>query len=263
MFSTRLNYDCDFFVSGQRLSGIQSVDVGYENSAVSTKPLGYDDGTTTIGGPTTQTVSLTRYLIYDDPILSYVGNVNMSGSIEYDGIAYGFQSGYLQNYSLNCAVGAVPQVNTNFIVYDEMRSGYSASGSVAHPAIHIPSQGSISINSEWASTNRVIGMDYSVTCNRKPYYTIGSETPVSVALLPPLEVTASVQYDVDEAFLASGYAFLGTGKEDKTVTLHIDGRDGTALAALTVPNASLRSERLNASADGALTLTQEFVGHTS
>tara|TARA_R110000824_G_C15218318_1_gene677350 strand:+ start:308 stop:1099 length:792 start_codon:yes stop_codon:yes gene_type:complete len=263
MFGARLNYDCDFFVSGQRLSGIQSVEVGYANSAVTTKPLGYAQGTTTIGGPTQQTVSLSRHLIYDDPIATYTGNVNMSGSIEYDGISYGFQSGYLQNYSLNCAVGAVPQTATNIVVYDEMRSGYSASGSVAHPAIHIPSQGSISITSDWSTTNRVIGIDYSVTCNRKPYYTIGSETPVSVALLPPIEVTASVQVDVDEAYMSSGYSFLGDDKENKTVILQIDGRDGTALSALSVPNASLVSERLSASADGSLTLTQEYVGHSS
>ena len=263
MFGTRLNYDCEFFVSGQRLSGIQAADLGYANSAVTTNPLGYAGGTTTIAGATEQTVSLTRYLIYDDPIVAYTGDVNMSGSIEYGGISYGFQSGYLRDYSINCAVGAVPQVNANFVVFDEMRSGYSASGTVAHPAIHIPSQGSMSITSDWSSTNRVIGIDYSVTCNRKPYYTIGSETPVSVALLPPIEVTASIQVDVDEAYMSSGYSFLGTGKENKTVTLQINGRDGTTLATHTVPNASLRSERLSVASEGILTLTQEYVGHTS
>ncbi len=263
MFGARLNYDCNFFVAGQRLSGIQSADVGYTNSAVITNPLGYVDGATTIGGATEQTVSLTRYLIYDDPIAAYTGNVNMSGSIDYGGISYGFKSGYLQDYSLNCAVGAVPQVNANFVVYDEMRSGYSASGNVTHPAIEIPSQGSMSITSDWSSTNRIIGIDYSVTCHRKPYYTIGSETPVAVTLLPPVEITASVQIDVDEAFMASGYSFLGTGKENKTVTLKVDGRNGTSLATHSVPNASLISETLSASADGSLTLTQEYLGHSS
>ena len=185
----------------------------------------------------------------------------MSGSIEYGGISYGFQSGYLQHYSVNCAVGSVPQVNANFIVFDEMRSGYSASGNVTHPSIEIPSQGSMSITSNWSTSNRVIGIDYSVTCNRKPYYTIGSETPVSVTLLPPIEVTASVQVDVDDAYLSSGYSFLGNDKENKTVILQINGRDGTALATHTVPNASLTSEKLNVAAEGFLTLTQEYVGH--
>jgi len=268
MFGERLNYDCNFFVSGQRLSGIESVDIGYTNSATTTKPLGYAHGTTTIGGAPQQTVSLSRYLVSEDPILpvaggGYTGNVNMSGSIEYGGISYGFQSGYLQNYAINCAVGAIPRVNANIVVYDEMRSGYSASGNVAYPDIHIPSQGSITILSDWATTNRVIGFDYSVTCNRKPYYTIGSESPVSVTLLPPMEFTASVQIDVDEAFMESGYSFLATGKEERVAALIINGRNGTTIWGSAIPNASLVSERLSASADGSLTLTQEYAGHSS
>jgi hypothetical protein len=263
MFGTRLNYDCDFFVSGQRLSGIQNLDIAYSNSAVVTKPLGYVEGTTTIAGPTQQSVSLNRYFIYDDPIYNYTGDTNMSGSIEYGGISYGFQSGYLTSYSVNAAVGTVPQVNANIVVYDEMRSGYSASGNVAHPTIDVPTQGSMSITSDWTNSNRVIGMDYSVSSNRKPYYSVGSEAPIGVAFLPPLEITASVQYDVDEAFMASGYSFLGDGKENKTAILQINGRDGTNLATLSVPNASLVGETLTASSQGNLILTQEYVGHTA
>ena len=263
MFGSNLNYDCDFFVDGQRLSGIESVDIQYSNAAVVTKPLGYTHGTTTIGGATQQTVSLSRYLIYDDPIYDHTGNTNVSGSIHYGGISYGFESGYLKDYAVNVAVGNVPRVNANIAVYDEMRSGYSASGNVAHPSIEIPSQGSISITSDWSSTNRVIGMDYSVTCLRKPYYTIGSESPLSVTLLPPLEITASIQIDVDEAFLASGYSFLGDDKENKTVILQVDGRDGSTIEAMSVPNASLVSESLSASSEGSLILTQEYVGHSA
>jgi hypothetical protein len=263
MFGTRLNYDCDFFVSGQRLSGIQSVDITYGNAAVIAKPLGYTHGTTTVGGATDQSVSLNRNLIYDDPIYDYTGNINMSGSIEYGGISYGFQSGYLTNYSVSAAVGTVPQVNATVVVYDEMRSGYSASGNVTHPTIDVPTQGSLSITSDWSTTNRVIGMDYSLSCNHKPYYTVGSEVPVAVKFLPPLEITASIQVDVDAAYMASGYSFLGDGKENKTAILQINGRDGTNLATLSVPNASLVSETLAASSEGNLILTQEYVGHTA
>jgi hypothetical protein len=72
-----------------------------------------------------------------------------------------------------------------------------------------------------------------------------------------------VQYDVDSGFLASGYSFLGDGKENKTAILQINGRDGTNLATLSVPNASLVGETLTASSEGNLILTQEYVGHTA
>jgi|TARA_R110002020_G_scaffold137159_15_gene306009 hypothetical protein len=269
MYGTNLNYDSRFFVSGQELSGIQSLNISYANSASVINPLGFANGVTTIGGPTKQTVSLGRYLIYEDPFFppvgeGYTGNSPLTGSIHYGDVSYGFQSGYLDNYSLKCAVGQVPQVNTTFSVYDEMRTGYSASGSVAHPDIEVPSQGSITATCNNSTTNRVIGFDYSLKCNRKAYYTIGSETAREVKVINPMQITASVQIDVDDAFMESGYSFLGTGKESRTVVFQVKSRDGNnILWGSAVPNACLVGENLTASADGSLTLQLDYMGHSA
>jgi len=266
MYGTNLNYDSRIFISGQELSGIQSAAFSYANSAQLVNPLGYSNGITAVGGATKQTFSFGRYLIYEDPLFpvaggGYTGNAPLSGSIHYAGNSYGFQSGYLDDYSLKCAVGQVPQINATFTVYDEMRTGYSASGSVAHPDIHIPSQGSISATCDNSTTNRIIGFDYSLKCNRKPYYTIGSETAREVKVIEPLQINASVQIDVDDAFMESGYNFLATGKGDKSVIFEVNGRNGADIWASAVPNASLVSENLTVSADGSLTLQLDYVGH--
>jgi len=264
MFGSKLNYDSHFFVSGQELSGVESLDIGYTNSAKTTKPLGYSRGITTIGGATNQTVSFSRYLIYDDPLLDYTGSKPISGSLNYDNNAsYGFTDGYLTEYSVNCAVGAVPKVNANIVVYDEMQSGASASGTVATD-IYIPSQGSISATCDNTTTNRVIGFDYSLSISRKPYYTIGSESPVEVKLIEPIEYRSSVQLEVDDVFLESGYSFLATGKDGgnaRTVSFTIQGRNGNALQSLSIPNAALVGEQLSASADGGMRLTLNYIGH--
>ena len=268
MYGSKLNYDSRFFVSGQELSGIQSVNISYADASAITNPLGFANGLTTIAGPTKQTLSFGRYVIYEDPIFplvgeGYTGNSPLSGSIHYGDVSYGFQSGYLDEYSLKCAVGQVPQVNATFSVYDEMRTGYSASGNVTHPNIHIPSQGSISATCDNSTTNRIIGFDYSLKWNRKPYYTIGSETAREVKIIAPVQINASVQIDVDDAFMESGYNFLGTGKGDKSVVFQVNGRNGSNIWASAVPNASLVSENLTASADGSLTLQLNYMGHSS
>ena len=276
MYGTTLNYESHFFISGQNgsvaareLSGIESLEIGYQNSASVTNPLGYKKGVTTVGGPTVQEVSLSRYLIYDDPLLDFTGDGEvMKGSFNYDNNAsYGFESGYLNSYSVNCAVGSVPKVNAKFNVYDEMRSGVSASGT-SPTNIYIPSQGSItatcfSDTREPTSTNRVVGFDYSLTVLKRPYYTIGLETPVEVKHLNPIQYTASVQLEVDDFFLESGYNFLGAGKNDRTVSFSINGRNGGALLqSLSIPNASLVGEQLSSSADGAVRLTLNYIGHS-
>jgi|TARA_R100000458_G_scaffold25984_1_gene23409 hypothetical protein len=270
MFGSKLNYETHFFVSGlggtpsaRELSGIESLDIGYSNSAKTVNPLGYSKGVTAVGQATSQEVSFSRYLIYDDPILDFTGQEVMRGSINYDNnIAYGFESGYLTSYSVNCAVGSVPKVNASFVVYDELRSGVSASGT-ASTAILIPNQGSITATCDNSTTNRVLGFDYSIQVTKKPYYTIGRESPIEVKHIDPVNYTASVQMEVDDALMESGYSFLDQGKEGKSLSFTVKGRDGTTLQSLTIPRASLVSEQVNSSSNGSLRLTLNYVGHSS
>jgi len=269
MYDTTLNYDCHFFVgrtntnASQRreLSGIQSLDVGYSNSSNVLAPLGSKRGLTVVGGATSQTVSFSRNLIYEDPVLAFTGESEvMAGSFNYsNNTAYGFNSGYLSSYSVNCAVGAIPQVNTSFVVYDEMKSGVNATGTVQTP-IYIPSQGSITATCDNSSSNRVIGFDYSLSINKKPYYTIGSETPTNVKHIDPIQYSASVQMEIDDTFLQSGFDFLAD-RENKTVTFTLSAKNGDGIQQLTIPNASLVSEQLTSSSDGAVRLTLNYVGH--
>ena len=268
MYDTTLNYDCHFFISGadgtpspRELSGVESLDIGYSNSSNVLAPLGTTRGLTAVGGATSQTVSFSRNLIYEDPILAFTGaSEAMAGSFNYsNNSSYGFNNGYLSSYSVNCAVGAIPKVNTSFVVYDEMKSGVNASGT-ANTNIYIPSQGSITATCDNSSSNRVIGFDYSLTMNKKPYYTIGSETPTEVKHIDPIQYSASVQMEVDDIFLQSGFDFLNA-RENKSVSFSIKGRAGNTLQNLTIPNASLVSEQLTSSSDGAVRLTLNYVGH--
>ena len=268
MYDTTLNYDCHFFISGadgtpsaRELSGIESLDIGYSNSSNVLAPLGTTHGLTTVAGATSQTVSFSRNLIYQDPIYGFRGaSEAMAGSFNYNNNAsYGFNSGYLSSYSVNCAVGAIPKVNASFIVYDEMRSGVNATGT-ANTNIYIPSQGSITATCDNSSSNRVIGFDYSLTINKKPYYTIGSEIPTEVKHISPIQYSASVQMEVDDTFLQSGFNFLND-RENKTVVFSVKGRDGQNIQSLGIPNASLVSEQLTSSSDGAVRLTLNYIGH--
>lgn len=269
MYDTTLNYEAHFFISGQdatpsarELSGIESLEVGYQSNSNVLAPLGSKAGLTTIGGATSQSVSFSRYLIYEDPVLDFTGATEvMRGSFNYNNNAsYGFNSGYLNSYSVNCAVGSVPKVNASFTVYDEMKSGINASGTTTTNVL-IPSQGSITATCDNSTTNRVIGFDYSLSITKKPYYTVGLETPIEVKHIDPIQYSASVQIEVDDIFLESGFNFL-TGRENRTVSFAIKGRDGTTLQNLSIPNASLVSEQLSSSSDGAVRLTLNYLGHS-
>ena len=261
MFGSISNYENKFFITGQQIVGIESIDINYSNSPTVNKILGSTKGLTTIGGVTQQKISITRNLIYNDPLLSYTGLSNITGGINYENKSYRFNSGYLDEYMVNCAVGSIPKVTTNITVYDEMQTGVQFADSNSTPTILIPNQGSISVTCDNSTTNRVVGFDYAIKRYRKPMYTIGSLLPSEVVSFPILEYASSIQIDVDDAFLQSGLSFL-RNRENKSISFIINGRNGSLIQSLSIPNASLIGESLSSSADGGVKLTLNYIGHS-
>ena len=263
MFDSTNIYDNRLFILDQEILGIENVDLSYTNSAVISKSLGRTSSFTTVGGATSQQLSVSRNLIYNDPIYSYTYANQLNGSIVYNSQSYGFSNGYLTEYMVNCAVGSIPKVSSNFIIFDEIITKESLpiqDGEV--PTIYIPNQGSISLVCDHCSTNRVVGFDYSIKTNIKPIYTVGSKIPNEVVMISPNEYSASVQIDVDDAFLQNSFNFL-LYRQDKTVVFTIKDRTLTnTIQTLTIPNASLASERLSSSADGGVKLTLNYIGHS-
>lgn len=260
MFDAKLNHESRFFSDGYELSGIENVTLSYKNPASVSKFMGTTDGFVTLNGPTNQQVSFSRFLTYNDPVLSYTGDDPISGSIYYNDEHYGFESGYLLDYSLNCAVGSVPRVSTNFQIADELQSGKSQGmDDEVHPQIDIPTQGSISIQSDNASTNRVVGFDYSIKCNRKAYLGVGDKNIIKVESVYPIEYSATVQIDVDDAFMEYSNSFLDKTGE-RNISINIDGRNGSQIQNLQIPNASLVGESLTSSSNGSLKLRLEYIG---
>ena len=82
MFGARFNHETRFFIASgnkdvtprwrmpihRELSGIESIDISHQASAAINYPLGTKKGITVSSGPVSQTMALSRYLIYDDPI---------------------------------------------------------------------------------------------------------------------------------------------------------------------------------------------------
>ena len=262
MFGQLSNYENKLFINDQEILGIDSINLSYTNSSNNSKILGRSSSFTTVNGPTVGQLSISRNLIYIDPIFDYTSSSQVFGHIEYNNKGYGFSNGYLTEYMVNCAVGSIPKVSSNFVIFDEIVETSLGTSTLASPVIYIPNQGSISLTCDSSTTNRVVGFDYSIKVNRKPVYVLGSENPYEVVTFDNIEYTASVQIDVDDAFLQNSFNFL-TSRENKTVSISIKDRTlNTTIQSLTIPKASLISESLSSSADGGVKLTLNYIGHS-
>jgi hypothetical protein len=264
VFGGKFNHESRFFLDEYEVSGVETLNFAYSTSSSVGKALGTSRGFTSVNGPNQQSLTLNRNLIYEDYILNYTGDSQIKASIYYDGNHYGFNEGYLSSYSLACAVGSVPKTSANILVYDEIKIGVDASDNFEvkpHPILDIPSQGSISVSCDNSSTNRVISFGYTINIPRKAFYKIGGGVaPSTVRLITPIEYSSAVVIDVDDAFIQNSFDFFDD-RENKNINLTVKGRNGEDLQSVTIPNATLLGESLEASADGGLRLTLNYKGH--
>lgn len=266
MFNGILSHESYVLLDGYHLTGVNSVSVSSKNSSSVISPIGTEMGLTIPSGPTQQSMSLSRHLIYQDPFFDYVGKDRpVKGEIHdlQNESFYGFESGYIKNYSVNCAVGSIPKVNTSFTILDEIKSGKAPEVGVSkktHNTIESSSQGSISIESEDFQNNRVVGFDYSISVDQDISYAIGSTLPFYIKEKRPIKYTASVQLELDKTYNSQSFDFLNS-RQDRTISMDVKGRRGASLQYIEIPNASLVSRNLSQTAKGLMIMNLSYVGH--
>jgi hypothetical protein len=214
------SYEQIFYLGGTGYSGIRNISAGYSVGQKSVKVLGAGFVRDVIAEPLRGEFSMTRDLLYQDPVLDLTGEAPISGTLLY-GVelntpayktveqVYGFNTGYLTNYSINCDVQDVPTIETTFAIFGQMGSGeregeldYSGTaplqnlGFVNHEAVFLTYNGS--------GTNRAVSVSQTYDINRVPIYTLDQKTsesyyaPSQVLTEYPIEITTNLTIEMDD-----------------------------------------------------------------
>lgn len=256
-----LQYDQSFVVNGYQLSGIDSLSISYsvplENNLTLGSIFGYN-----INNPMQAEISLQRNLLYTDPLLAFTGDSSFSGSLSYNGQSYGFSSGFLTRYSVNCSVGEIPQVSCSISVYGDLKPLLQIPIFQEHPPLFIPSPRSITVSGDNTSTNRVKSFSYDLTINRQPVFSLDSYKDVDeVVFLSPIVVAASLTLDAVN-FAPDNYEFFLNSVQNKFLDISIaDRNNNETILNLTVPNIQANSQELSAQSDGSPTITNNYIGY--
>jgi len=266
MFGAKLGHESKMYVGGFELPGIESFNFSSQNSASLVKPLGTRKGFTSVSGPMKKTMSITRSLLYKDPVLhrctGYGRTLAASVVDESENNYYGFKSGYLSSYAVNCSVGAVPRVTTSFVIADDIESGVNSGegfGSLEN-RISVPNQSSLSVSCPDFNDLRIIGFDYSLNRKNKAFYTVGQTSISKMETISPIEYTATIQLELDESYGLDLNNFFST-RQDKQLDFFIKGRDNRLIQKMPIPNATLVSQNLSHSANGLMKLNLSYNGH--
>jgi hypothetical protein len=257
-----LNYGQSFRFNGYDLSGVSSVNFETDFGVGSFQTLGRKNFGHAKVSPSVGRVSLTRSLIYADPVVSFTGESCFSGVFSYGQSQYGFESGYLNNYSVSCSVGQVPSVSCGFSVYGEMKSGAATHTGVTHPDIFVPSPRSMEISNDYGNSNRIKSFDYSLEVPRRARYSVGPNLfPDIVEQNGAINITASATFDV------GGFSALDLNNFVRYVsapnfTINIKNRDlSQTIMTLPVSNAQIYNQQIEGTVDAPLSVTLQYQGY--
>jgi hypothetical protein len=220
------SYESKFFINEYGISGIRDWDANYNVSQQTVNALGAGFVRNVYDAPLQGQLSLSRDIIFNsDPILSYTGEEAVSGTLIYDTYldgggakVFGFDSGYLTDYSVSCGVGGVPTVNSSFVTFGRFGSGARGgeldfSGDTpldgSRGFLAFANQGSIQCGFNQSGTNRVTQVSQAYSIEREPIYTLSQKTasdltggagfvPTEVITHYPIEVTTSMTVEVDD-----------------------------------------------------------------
>jgi len=298
------SYEQIFYLGGTGVSGIRNLSAGYSVGQKQIKALGAGFTQEVIAEPLRGDMSMTRDMLYQDPVLGLTGEAPISGTllygVELDGAekVYGFNTGYLTSYSINCNVQDVPTIESTFAVFGQLGSGVREgeldySGVAPLQNLGVVNHESVFLTFNGSGTNRAVSASQTYNINRVPIYTLDQKTseiyyaPSEVLTEYPIDITTNLTIEMDDYETANmidnirsgNYQTLGVeirlGAKAETLDGHAvvgdklclqdnngdclgDDGDGITRYEFLSTTGHLVSESIESSVDGVLSVNLEF-----
>lgn len=247
-------------INQQLLSGVTSFngnfDIPYENIDI----LGGNYLAET-QGELGREISINRVLINQDPLKNLTGEAFCSGFLQYDNLSFGFQSGYLTNYSVSCEVGSIADISTNFIVYGNIGGNLNynlPTSNINNELIYVANFGNIFVSANEGSTNRIVSFNYSVSCERIPTFTLGNINPREVFLKKPITIELTLNIEIDD-YESSDIQRLLCNPNIQDISIDLKNCDNSVIIeSFYMPNARLVNNSYDAQIQDSLTVELVF-----
>ena len=277
----RLNRKNQFFyINSTEIAGIQSISINSDSQAIPVKYLGMDKTILAPNSAQIGSININALFISNDPFLKYKGNLGFDGYIfQSRNVAatnnYSFTSGYLTSYSSRGTIGQIPEVNMTINSFGNVGKIASSDSvditnnfaaiptSIPSNILKIPGPGSININIDDFTTNRVLNYDLTINCQRNPIYILGQRSPYKIELVYPQEIICNFKIDVNDYSFDNIKKFPGTNRI-KSLTLSVlDYNTNNTITSYSFDNMNLISETYNTNVDGNVTLDLQYKTYLS
>lgn len=259
MYGRKIYADQKLIINQQEISGVTSFNGNFDIPFNSIDVLG-GNFVAAIDGEISKDISFSRFLNQSDHLRYLTGDAFCSGYVLYDNKSFGFSSGFLTNYSVECAIGDIASVNTDLIVYGNIGGDikHAINPSQNTDNIYIANYGSIFVNTNEGQTNRITAFEYNVNCERVPFFVLGSFYPNQVILKKPINIELNLTLEIDD-FESEDVQSLLCSPNIQDINIELKNCDySQIIETFRAPNARLVSTSYNGDTDSAANITMTF-----
>lgn len=204
-----------FYLFGSELSGLQSCQLEFLEPITPIRHIGL--------GPKIQVypngikrgnVNISYVPMISDPFINYVTGNNginfylLKSELE-TGNNYSVTSGFVTSYSSKCSINNIPNIDIGIDVLGDIGILNSDTPQIINDFNLITGQSglgtyklatyaSIDLTLDDFETNRILSYDLNINSPRNPVYSIGSQHPINVELVYPLEVIFNCNIDLND-----------------------------------------------------------------
>lgn len=244
------------FLDSNPITGLQTVQATYNNPYTNLKYIGFNENNiqTVPVGPYIGALNLSTIMINTDQFIKYTGDFGANLILNYNkNNTFLMNSGYLANYKIECNVGAIPIISTDWNIYNDFGSGNAniPSFNIDESKLNIINPGDISINFNDIETEKINKFDVNIKCTRLPIYQMGQITPLEVKLQYPIEVITSFSISLNNYKIKNLFDYP---QKNQLKSFSIDlkkSNTNTVINTFNINNALLVSEDYNLDVDGS------------
>ncbi len=256
----RLTHEAQrLFIGTGEVYGLQNVNYSYDAVIQPLKYLGAGSTSYSHFGSKVGSVSTSVLLIGNDQFINYTGDIGTNGyllrSRTDTNQNMSFVSGYLSSYSSRCSIGQIPQIDAKFDVFSNIGSINSSDNDIFNQLtqiatqsqtalLHIAGPGSISINLNEFTTNRVQNYDLQINVPRNAYYILGQVAPKYVKINWPVEITLNFQIDKNDYSSTPLRDYIARPKIDNLALTIADYDTSATIVSYAFNNMVLASQSL-------------------
>jgi len=269
------------FLNRERVVGVQSANANqnFAASPLTYAGIGVDTVKYVPRGEQTNSFSINSYLVNKDYFLeAATGNslYNIYLTTDKNDFTkyYSILSGYCNSFQTSYSVGAVAETSANFVAIGD--AGKVPTGSMSSVQIAdltyinsnsfdvtgllIPDVGSIELNIDTFSTNRLLSYTIRVESNKIPFYAMGSRTPKRVDNIYPINVSCDFTFEQGSYQDTRLRNFPQSGIVKNLSVIVKDHKTAETICSYSFQNLNLVSESTEISVNESVTVNQSYQG---